>query len=360
VRGCGKAETRKIDGSSNLVELRRVWATDNKTPFGCDRTWLRDKTGAHIWIEGVRATFDIKSGGKLVPAEEQPPPLLAPEWNGEDGLSSLRYEADLMAMKPGTDVLVNGRAHAPGGKPATEVPISLRCGQVRKVLLARGPNVFHSGGAGLSTTSPSPFTTMDVVYERAFGGMDLESPDPKQQKMDPRNPVGVGVASSRAKVVNKPGPNIVYPGKDIESAGPAGFGPIACHWSPRLELAGTYDKAWEKTRKPLLPDDWNPRCLLCSPPDQRTGGYLQGGEPVEVVNMSPSGVVRFEIPRRDFTFVTRFGKKEREYGGLLTTVIVEPEHPRVICVWLSQLLVSPPDLDYLDVTEVKERAASQH
>jgi hypothetical protein len=60
-----------------------MWMLDNQTPYGAERNWIRDKNGAHLWIVAVKATFDIGPGGALKLADEQKPPLLAPEYFGE-------------------------------------------------------------------------------------------------------------------------------------------------------------------------------------------------------------------------------------------------------------------------------------
>ena len=87
-----------------------MWSITNHTPYKAGKTWGRDKEGIHEWIVAVKGTYDILDDGSVKLAEEQLEPLLAPEYNGEDGLSSLRYEADLVAQKPTTDVVINGTA----------------------------------------------------------------------------------------------------------------------------------------------------------------------------------------------------------------------------------------------------------
>ncbi|MBC8071171.1 MAG: DUF2169 domain-containing protein, partial [Deltaproteobacteria bacterium] len=139
-------------------------------------------------------------------AEEQPPPLFAPEYTGEDGVSSLRADADLGPLKPATDVWVTGHACAPREKSVTELPISLRYGTVRKTLLARGDNVFYSGVGGLTTTSPRPFTRMPVTYERAFGGANLQGHDAARHRLYAKNPVGVGFGNSATSLEHQIGP----------------------------------------------------------------------------------------------------------------------------------------------------------
>jgi hypothetical protein len=330
-----------------------MWAVKNRTPYAAKGTWGRDKDGVHEWIVAVKGAFTIKPDGALMLADEQPEPLLVPEYNGEDGMSSLRYDADLVGPKPATDVLLNGTAYAPKGHPAAEFLASLRLGPIHKEIRIVGQRTWTPGMLGASPSAVAPVTQVPIVYERAYGGSDLSDPDPKKRRLDARNPVGCGLVARVGQAL----PNLEYPSGRLERVGPAGFGAIASYWSPRRELQGTYDEAWQKSRCPLWPTDWDPRSLLCSPADQRPKGYLEGGEPVELNNLTPYGRLRFALPRLRFTFRTLFstglGRRALDHDGRLATVIIEPDHPRVILVWLSTLAVRT-DVDYLDETIVTE------
>ena len=55
---------------------------------------------SHHWIVVVKATYEISPDGKLSLSEKPEAPLYTPQYNGKEGRSSLRYEADLVAMKP--------------------------------------------------------------------------------------------------------------------------------------------------------------------------------------------------------------------------------------------------------------------
>ena len=99
-----------------------MWAITNRTPYKVGKTWGRDKDGVHEWIVAVKGTFDIKPDGTLALADKQLDPLLLPEYNGEAGASSLRYDADLVSPKPTTDVVLNGTAYAPKGRASTDFP----------------------------------------------------------------------------------------------------------------------------------------------------------------------------------------------------------------------------------------------
>lgn len=335
-----------------------MWKLDNKTPYQAERTWVRDKEGAHYWIVVVKATYDIAEDGRLSLSDEPVEPLLAPEYNGVDGESSLRYEADLVGMKPATDVYFNGIAFTHQGKPKTKIKVSFQIDRLRKELLVYGNRTWQrSVIGGVTLSSPAPFLTMPITYERAFGGFDQKDPNPKKHRVDFRNPVGSGFANSNSHVVGKPAPNIEDLKQKQGKGWPAGFGAIASYWSPRKEFGGTYDEEWAAKRKPLLPADYDPKCLLCAPLDQQVPGYLKGGNQVELNNLTPGGRLRFRLPRVSCQFETHFGSTSKRHDSELVSVIIESEGPRLILVWQTSLAVGN-DGEYLDATVIQHQEQS--
>jgi hypothetical protein len=203
---------------------------------------------------------------------------------------------------------------------------------------------------------PEHFLQKPIRYEYAFGGWDRTSADPKDHRLDLRNPVGQGLITNPDGRLGRRLPNIEDPADLITAwhnrPSPAGFNAIACHWSPRRELAGTYDDAWLKTRFPLWAEDLDPRYYCCAPRDQQVEGHLKGGEPVQLVNLSPHGPIRFRLPRLVFGFSTRLGRRVVHHKGVLATVILEPDLPRVIMIWQSALMCNNL-VDDLDETTVR-------
>ncbi len=331
-----------------------MWTLTNKTAYAAERTWVRDKDGKHHWIVVVKATFDFTPAGRLKLADEQQPPLYEPEYFGEPGRSSLRCEADLVALKPGTDVIVNAHAHAPNGRPAREVPVAIRIGKLRKDLLVRGSN-HYSPVVGGMVSAPEPFITRPIVYELAFGGTDTLDDDPSKHSHDPRNPIGVGFAVRVEHLAGRPAPSISYPRGDPAKVGPAGFGALAGYWSPRRELGGTYDAHWSATKKPLLPDDYDEVSLLSAPTDQRVPGFLMGGEIIDLMNLTPEGALRLELPKVVVMCKTRVSGRNEEQRGRLVTVMIEPELGKLTMAWQTALRVAGPDVDYLDESIVWEK-----
>jgi hypothetical protein len=334
-----------------------MWTLENRTSYAAERNWTRDKHGVHHWLVAVKATFDIAADGRLKLADEQLPPLLAPEFRGDLGTSSLRLDSDLLAPKPGTDVVVDAHAHAPGGKPAATVPVVLRVGSIEKQLLVHGMRVYYRGVVGLTTSAPRPFTSRPIHYEWAFGGSDTAHADARKHRIDPRNPVGKGFAVDTGRLVDQPAHSVEYPSGNPAKTGPAGFGPIASFWSPRLELAGTYDERWTKSKKPLLPDNYDERFAFSAPVDQRPSKPLVGGELVGLVNMTPRGTLRFELPKIVLTFTTHIGSRAKEHPGTLASVAVAAEQMRLMMVWQASLRVAARDVEYLDATVIAEKSA---
>jgi hypothetical protein len=333
-----------------------MWMLRNTTPYAAERTWVRDRAGEHHWVVAVRASFDLSSAGSVALAEEQPPPALAPVHFGEPGHSSLRMDSDLVLEKPGTDVIVNASAYAPRGKAAEAVPVSLRVGTLQKVLVVHGERVYVSARDPLAVSACKPFVTRPIRYEFAFGGRDLSSADPQQHVLDAQNPVGRGVVAAHRKLSGLLAHAIEYPTGKVHQRGPAGFGAIDGWWQPRRAYAGTYDARWERDKKPFLPDDYDARFTLAAPRDQQLSPALRGGEPIELVNLTPEGRLTFTLPARQLRFETRFGRRRCEHAAGLASVILETEERKLSMVWQTQLPVKARDCDYLDETLIREEA----
>ena len=315
-----------------------MWQLENRTPFAAERAWVRDRDGAEVWLVAVKCTFQVHANGATEVAAEQPPVLRGPQYCGEGGGSSIRFDADLVLTKTTTDIILVGHAYAPRGRPATDVQVDLCVGQLRKSLRVFGDRRWGR----LGPSAPEVFTAVPLVYERAYGGVDPKAPDPKHG-WEPRNPVGTGFAAERGHLDGVALPNIELPGKLIadwdDRPPPAGFGVIASHWQPRCAFAGSYDERWLKERQPLLPDDFDERFFQCAPLDQQSAEFLQGDEPVVLRNLTPTGELRFVLPRVQLSFETRFfdGEKRVHETSNLHTVILEPDLSRVSLVWHTAL-----------------------
>ena len=241
----------------------------------------------------MQATFRIPDDGDLVLLDDQPSLKLEGEWYGDPASSSLRIEPQTAFMKPATDVILHGHAYAASPQTA-EVLVGIRIGSLSKVARVVGDRFLVRRGGTQRIAGPSPFETIPLVYERAFGGWDRREPDAMQHRCEPRRPVGLGYrAHALAPDDEVPLPNIELPGDPLREYGdapaPAGFGFVAPHWLPRATFAGTYDTAWMRSRSPLLPGDFDRRFFNAASPGLIAPSYLKGDEPAVVVGATPGG-----------------------------------------------------------------------
>ena len=312
-----------------------MWAVQNRTRFKADRAFARDEQGAEIWLVAVRATFTLHADGTqahVAVADDQQGVVVAPEYFGEPGQSSLRSDTDLVRTKPGTDILLHADAYAPGGRPARSVDVGFTLGPIAKQLSVVGDRVWRKSWRSVTPSDPEPFVSFPIRYEHAWGGVPADS-----DARDQYNPIGVGLDVTPGNPV----PNVEAFGKPIESpryeGRAAGFGPIACDWQPRLALAGTYDDAWKRQRRPRVPADFDRAHFRSAPADQQVNGFLRGGEEVMLHNLTPNGLLRFRLPYIAIGCRTRFGRDTVYHRSDLHTVIIEPSDSRLTMVWQSAL-----------------------
>jgi len=302
-------------------------ALENRTPFSASKYVLPDPHGQEVVLVVVAATFEAATDGSMELADEQPVPHDADEYYGDPSFSSLRYEADIALEKPCVDVLINGCAHAPNGRSAATLPVQIEVADIRKQLVVTGDRAWRAGPLGASPSSPEPFETMPIVFERAFGGI-VES------GAESRNLVGVGFqgALSRDPTVRTEVPNVEYPGAHMRSKSdkpqPAGFGVVGRAWTPRLQFAGTFDQKWKEEQWPLLPLDFDARYYQSAPADQQSR-QLCGGEIVRLINLTPDGEWRFRLPRVHVRMLSLYDNRRVETQLRLDTVLIEPDLRRV-------------------------------
>jgi hypothetical protein len=308
----------------------------NETPFTPGMFMFPDERGVDTLYVVVKATFTLR-GHTLALAEQQCPLIIADECWGEPGQSSLKYASEAHLLKPGTDVLLVGAAHAPHGRPTESCLVSVRVGLAWQALQVFGERTWRGGLFSPGISTPEPFTRMPLVWERAFGGTHVVEDGPVLG--EERNPVGQGFRGERSAVemVDRPLPNLEDPrhliGSISDTPAPVGVGAIAPAWQPRRGCAGTYDEQWQARRAPYLPRDFQPEFFHVAPSALRVREGLKGGEPVELSNVSPEGTQRFALPRCELDVAVRIDRRSEHPVMRLETVLLEPEEARVCLTW---------------------------
>ena len=323
----------------------------NETPFAATMALFPNEQGIDSLYVVVKATFGL--GGGVHVADDQVPPLAADQFWADPVKSSIKYAADLHLTKPSTDVALVGRARAEHGGAVPYLDTTLVIAEKTKSLRVFGNREWRDDG---SVTPPEPFESMPLVYEFAFGGVHKVKSEPPEVLSEPRNPLGRGFRGKRKdrEMAGRPLPNIEDPAEPFEQAGdkasPQGFGFIAPSWQPRLPYAGTYDQAWQENRAPYLPEDFDPRFFNAAHPDLVFDRYLQGGEPVEVLNASRDGPVRFTLPVCALSLSVEIAGAVETPPLNLETVLIEPDQRRVCLTWRA---MQPCDKKALKIGNVE-------
>lgn len=186
---------------------------------------------------------------------------------------------DMGMPKRRGEFLVYGKCHAPQGKPATAVAVSVKVGAQQKKLHVSGDRRWGKAGPISIIGEPQPFTAMNLDYSHAFGGPDF-----------PHNPLGKGMPPVQKGDPHLL-PNIENPDQPIVSPddrpAPAGLGPIEFTWPQRFSKVGTYDDNWLKTRFPGFAADMDWSLFNAASPDQWLPDFFSGDESFEITGMHP-------------------------------------------------------------------------
>ena len=315
---------------------------ENNTPYKAELALIADENGRDVMLILIKQTYDISSTGELTLAEEQADICFEGEYFGEPGLSSLKIAPEANFSKLATDVVLIGKAYAPDGQPVTEMDAGIKVGPVQQHVKVIGDRVWEKRVTGKMVnwymSTPQAFTTMPLTYENAFGGQDLTPDDEKHYAYEPRNLIGKGVMAKNSKLDVMPLPNLEDPKNLIQSPTdrpqPMGFGFISPDWQPRLGYSGTFDKNWGKTRLPMLPKDFKREFFNAAHPSLKANSFLQGNEPVFLVNVCQQGNMKFTLPGQKPAVQFKFQYEDlKDLPVDLDTVIVNTDDMQVILLW---------------------------
>jgi hypothetical protein len=325
----------------------------NFTPFPPLHFESRDNKQNDFGVVVLRGTFQIEPGRRLRLVEKQEPPIMADQYFGEPGKSSLRFENSLAPYKPRTDLLINAKAHAPGGRPSAEWTVSVHIGAIKKQLKVTGPRHWERRHRRWVLSPAEAVTAVPVRYENAYGGSYSIG---KEIKSCDLNPIGVGFTDHNSTSPVTAPQILPLDCKPLEFGrpiAPEGFGPIAPAWSPRRERAGKFDADWKNERWPDLPEDFSFAFYNTASSGLTLPSFATGAEEVSLINLSPNGMLKFGLPQFELATLLRFESGQMFPGPVvLDTIHVEVPESRAYLTWRGIYPLSPP----LRVLEVHVKA----
>jgi hypothetical protein len=332
--------------------------------------------GEYILSVLLKRTYNIVPNGVCSRADTDKALVSGDVFWDDPMNSSVRYESDFIPFKLATDVVLNGKAHAPGGIPTASCAVSLKVAGQGKQVLVIGDRVAHFVEGGTPVfTNPSQFLEMDLRYEHAYGGIDVYS---HKVASFPylRNPLGCGFAvTNSAKCVDQLAlPNLEDPESRLtperlclgdytkweQQPLPAGLGWFPKTWLPRAQLAGILpaDRATEQQLRQayaqLVPADQREAYLKNGLPDMdfrffngASPGlvfpFLAGGEQIVTENLSPEGTTSFRLPEGTPTLGLDIGSGVQEPQVVLHTVMIRMEERQIDLVWRGAVPYPGPD-----------------
>ncbi len=326
----------------------------------------------------IKRTYTIHFGKACERAEQDKKLHAADLFYGDPMNTSVQFESDFVPFKLSTDVVLNGKAYAPGGKPAMQISAGVAVGDSKKLITVTGDRICHFCSGSIPIfEEPKLFIKMDLCYERAYGGVDIYT-----NKRIPfpylRNPLGCGFAIKNLEktVEGLTLPNIEDPEALLtperlcceeftaweQQPMPAGLGWLPKTWLPRANLAGIMpgDRAVEQELRQaytkLVPLEHRELYAKTQLPDMNfqffngaSSGlafpFLKGDEMIRTLNLTPEGKSLFYLPGDTVKIGMDIGSGIVEPEVVIHTVMIDMEEKQIDIVWRGA--VPYPGSDWL-------------
>lgn len=350
------------------IDRPNRWPLDGTTSFvptvGAD--------GEPVFVLLAKRTYSIPPNGKPIPVAPPRPLRTIDEYfdDGDPQTHTVSLEAETAPFKLATDFVVIGTAWAPGLKPIPSFDASAAIGDVKKTIRVFGDrHCIYRQGQTPRFSDPQPVVEIPLQYERAYGGIDRVS-DPPSILMYPRNPRGTGYAlrnqiesieqlalpnfesptdllTPERIVVGEPErwpaqplpqgfgwfPKIGYPRCSFVGAIPAFLAPGTSLQEESLGLIPKNQVALAKQfRLPSYDVRFNRGASigLAVP-------FLTGGETVRLTNISPEGILTFDLPREKPQLALDIGRGMTELQPVMHTACVRVDVGQLDIVWRGAL-----------------------
>ncbi len=317
-----------------------MFELDNRTCWagGLYPGWNRNRERQLTVVVKAGWAFDDK--GALTPLESPPPIEESDRYFGEPDQTSLAAAAETVPFKQGAELLLSGTVHPlKAGSSVLEVSVGLRTAEDRfweKTLRVFGPRRWEKGLLGIGIGKPAPLQPVSLRYEFAYGGCDPNHDD----QLYPPNPVGRGYSRRGWRVRDLELPQIeIGPGfitSPTSRVAPAGFGPIAPFWQPRLKRFDPLDQEAALVGGCPFAGKPAPDLYNAAPPDQRFENPFQGDETLRLKGLIPGAPpdgLLLNLPRLNPRLLVVRGGQRQPLEPVCDTLVVDTDARRLCLLW---------------------------
>ncbi len=284
----------------------------------------------------AKASFVMSKG--VILCDEQKSITEADEYHGEPSDSSLKFASEIHTGKGGTDIVMLGSAYSKDHQLVNHLDVNLKAGSLEKSIRVFGDRFWHNG----IISCPTPFRSMPLIYEKAYGGKDAFDLSEDPFRFD-KNPIGLGFfTNDNAALINEIQlPNLEDPNHLIshylDQPDPVNFSFCSPNWQPRMSFAGTYDEDWQNNKAPYLPEDFNNRFNQTAHNDLIYPSYLQGGETVEISNMHPLGTINYTLPTIQVHANVSINNQNLNPKFHIESLVLDPNSLQLSITWRAAL-----------------------
>ena len=139
----------------------------------------------------AKATYRFDRNGSVLLDLSAPHPV---RFSDEQTDLGLLPRDDLPRPEGRFEVMLLGKAHAPGGRPTEQMDVSLSVDDVTRTMRVVGDRAWQGTPDCHAIDRPKPFVTMPLTWDRAFGGTTTVAVDRDAEVAlsHPLNPEGKG------------------------------------------------------------------------------------------------------------------------------------------------------------------------
>lgn len=329
----------------------------------------------------VKVTYEVKASRAVV---GKPDPLMFDIYRDATLTPRFPPGSDFWVYKTATDVVIQGAAHAPGGRPAASMEVVARVGRSGKRIAVFGRREIGTTTDGrIRIGRPEPFVEMPIIYANAYGGLDPRVPIPESQRTKymsmaklglvfdhpggyPRNLIGKGYFVYPEPLKGAEMPNLEDPDDLLSPERMAVRSPELWYkqplpwcfeWTRALmfprELYAGFDAWFPCKDDSLLPEvrrRFIPARLAQTMKDRKVyhPDYYQeaslgmcvreplAGQPISISGMNPDEqMVSFGMPPDPLIEIDVEGRKT-PVKPLLTNLVIRPAERKVCAVYLAK------------------------